>query len=120
MSNSTKLPKQPQENLQNYAAETHTHKESSPSKITSRALDNSPFLIIGDQEEGYFLALGKYRISEHFNTPEEVITYTKKEFNWELLTTVMLTITQIAKEHELLNKPLIGQTPDLRDGAHMI
>lgn len=53
--------------------------ENHNSNFHSEPLDNTPFRIIGNSEVGYFLTMGKYRLTEHYNTVDEVIETINRE-----------------------------------------
>lgn len=36
-------------------------------------IQNSPFWVVGDKEQGYFLIMGRWRISEIYTTKEKAI-----------------------------------------------
>lgn len=50
-------------------------KTNTPNKqlVSREPLHGTPFEIIGAVEVGYFLALGKYKLTEHYDTREEVL-----------------------------------------------
>lgn len=47
--------------------------------IEKKRIGRSPFEIVGNKERGYFVVLGKYRITEPEKTIEEVEKYMKEE-----------------------------------------
>lgn len=78
---------------QESSAEQTNAKEnnSNSSELLGRmSIENTPFEIVGNKEMGYFAALGKFRITVPYQTPEEV-----QRFIDNNTYTVMLTILQI-------------------------
>lgn len=74
-----------------------THKENY-SLIMREKIEKTPFHIIGDEEKGYFIALGKYRVTEPTKTPEEAIQKLDIE-KWNILVdviTIIITATDNA------------------------
>lgn len=81
--------------------ENHSNNSNSNSTelVENYEIENTPFRIIGNEEEGYFTAFGKYRVSERYKTKEE----TEENFNvkpWEIL---INTITACIDFHKTLN-----------------
>lgn len=57
--------------------------EEPPTQLVEREqLEGTPFWIIGNNEEGYFLAFGKFKMTERYKTKDEVIEYlNSNEYN---------------------------------------
>lgn len=62
-------------------------------------IENSPIKCIS-MEEGHFLALGNQRITETYESKEQLIKYyNKSKIDWNLLTNVIFTIINLNKQH---------------------
>ena len=65
------------------AAEQVLEKETTP--LTRHDVDDSPFVVIGNDENGWVGTMGKYRLTEEFKTLDECkedlkeITWLKRE-----------------------------------------
>ena len=71
-------------------------KETLDSNI-HRPIVNSPFWLRKYKDTGYFVTLGKYRLTPEEPTEEAALSYVKVD-NWEfLLTTVAAMIDQVKK-----------------------
>lgn len=73
---------------QNNIDEKNTNNNNS-SNYTRQQLDGTPFWIIGNNEEGYKLTMGKYKISNTMATPEEVETWLLIH-QWDVVLSVAL------------------------------
>ena len=62
-------------NGQDYAPD----KEKNEQILEKEAISGTPFWIIGNHVDGYFLAFGKYRLGDVKNTKEEILDYLNKE-----------------------------------------
>lgn len=60
---------------------------SSSQLIEREQVEHSPFWIVGTPEAGYFLTMGKYKISPTFKSKLELIVY-KEECEWEIVITI--------------------------------
>ncbi|AXH76241.1 MAG: hypothetical protein [Microviridae sp.] len=70
--------------------------------VSRKKIDGTPFEIIGNNEKGYFLAFGKYRLTDLFETIEEVQMHIASN-HWEItaiLIAVMIEITDNDKVAE--------------------
>jgi len=71
--------------------------------IECERIEESPFSILGNKEQGYVVTVGKNRISNRtFQTKEEAREYCKPEnMTWnDLLVTVSLITTHIIKKQK--------------------
>lgn len=94
MSNSTNRV---QEELLNglTPADANQHKENSNSELVHREkVQGSPFTIVGNEEHGYFIAFGHYRLSEPQKTIIEAYGYLK-ENQWNISMNFMLTLMEL-------------------------
>lgn len=61
--------------------ETNTDKKQ---LTLNRPIKGTPFTLTGNDETGYFLVLGKYRLTEPERTPEEAVEKLDTE-TWEIV-----------------------------------
>lgn len=55
-------------------AENHHNTNFSSEELLEREnIEGSPFVIIGNEQKGYFLTLGKWRLTDSFKTKLDVI-----------------------------------------------
>lgn len=80
-------------NTQNNAEETH-NVDYSKKIVTREPIDNTPFWVVGNEEQGYSIVMGKYRLTETAITPEKAIEKLETE-KWKIITTVITTIITI-------------------------
>lgn len=82
------------------AKENHSNNSDSISDlITASPIEDTPFTIVGSEEKGYFIAFGKYRVSEPQETEELALTH----FNgkpWSILINTITAIINLNKELE--------------------
>lgn len=61
--------------------------------IEKEPFPGTPFWLIGNQDNGYFLAMGQHKLSNNFNTKQQV-----REFllynQWDIILTMNLVIIQ--------------------------
>lgn len=82
-------------NTQTSTEEVHK-KNSNLELITMDEVPGTPFKITGTEEKGYFLTLGKYRLTEYYETKTEALDRLILE-QW----TIMLRIITIVTEDEI-------------------
>ena len=73
-------------------AEQVLEKEATP--LTRQDVDNSPFVVIGNDENGWVGTMGKYRLTEEFETLDEC-KEDLKEITWNRIVQVLVLINQI-------------------------
>ena len=101
------------------AEESYLPNKDLNSEILEReAISGTPFWIIGNHIDGYFLAFGKYRLGDVKNTKEEILKYLNEEM-WTILgfyTGILIELTIADKiNNGELSYGRIGQdiAPDL-------
>lgn len=62
-------------------------------------IEDTPFQIVGNEEKGYFVAFGKYRVGEVVETKEEALKY----FNIKSWNIFINTITACIDIHNTKN-----------------
>lgn len=68
---------------------------SVPEELIEREeIENTPFHMIGNKERGYFIGMGKYRISKEFKHPDELSEYLETNF-YNVVFQMALTIHEI-------------------------
>lgn len=99
MSESTRKRFAEQLHTNTHAEEKIENKEISSNENlkTFELIKNTPFYVSGDPETGYVGIMGRWKITDNFNTPEEVCIYVNAQ-PWELLITVMATILDVMQE----------------------
>jgi|NOAtaT_7_FD_contig_101_1041401_length_3353_multi_3_in_0_out_0_2 hypothetical protein len=63
--------------------------------IEREEIEKTPFLLV-THEDGSFIALGNYRISENYETKAEALNYINT-INWDNLFNVMVSLVQYLK-----------------------
>lgn len=86
---------------QNSADQTHTNKQDSSKPIHERVqLPGTPFWIVGNQETGYHLTMGKYKLTqEPFKTKDDVQIWLL-ENQWNVTLSVALCAASDINEQE--------------------
>ncbi len=74
------------------AIELELDKEVTP--LTRHDVDDSPFVVIGNDENGWVGTMGKYRITEEFKSVDEC-KEDLKEITWNRIVQVLVLINQI-------------------------
>lgn len=87
-------------NTQN-GVEENQNKETSSQIVERIEVNETPFIIIGNEESGYFVTWGKFKITKKYNTKEEAKEKIY-ERDYELLMNISSLITHsiIGKEKE--------------------
>lgn len=63
-------------------------------------MDNTPFEIVGAEKQGYFGALGKFRITEVFKNEEDVEEYIKSNTYHVMLLLITILIPEFLKQEQ--------------------
>lgn len=80
-----------------------TSKQNSNSELVKRTeVKETPFTVI-TTNEGSFVTLNKYRISEYMTTEEECEDWCH-DMNWNKLITVMMILQELKEVHNLLKQ----------------
>lgn len=87
-------------NLQT-SAEEKQNKEKSSELLERERIENTPYTIIGNQEKGYFLAFGKYKVIENKPTKQEVRDELEKRKWFVMMDTVVCILDMI--EHNKIS-----------------
>lgn len=77
-----------------------SNKENSNYELVStEAIEGTPFHVVGEEEKGYFISLGRYRVSEVQKTKDEALEELYKNM-WYIIMNVIITTVDILKENE--------------------
>lgn len=79
------------------AADLNPNRADSSNLVENHTVDNTPFNIIGDKEHGYLLRIGRFRLSDRFETKEAVVQW-MNDNEWTLITNLILTLITADKE----------------------
>lgn len=73
----------------------NNHKLNSSTKLVEKEqIKGSPFMMVGSKEEGYFIAMGKYKLSEVKKTKRALLTWAE-ENHWNITATMITTLITI-------------------------
>lgn len=81
--------------------ENNINSQNSSKLIERDNLEGTPFMVIGNQEQGYFLCMGKSRLSEILPTKEAVIDYLNNN-TWNVAGAMMIAMIQDTKGISIL------------------
>lgn len=82
-------------NTQNNAEE-NTNNSNSSEIIEREQIENSPFTIVGNQETGYFITMGPYRLHEPVATKEDVMNYLLRN-TYNVILDMIIIVNEINK-----------------------
>lgn len=85
------------QNIQSIAEENQTNSNSSEELIEREQLEGTPFEVIGNHTQGYFISIGKFRITEIKKTRKELIEHLEKE-KWTIICNMIATMIAIDAE----------------------
>lgn len=71
-------------------------KEDFTQLVTNEVIEGTPLRIVGAESTGYFVALGKYRVSEYYVTQEKA-KETAEQKGWQLITNIIGVMIEIAR-----------------------
>lgn len=87
---------------QTNAGENQNNSDLNTELVHREKVPGTPFEIVGNNDHGYFLALGKYRLSNHLDlehtTLQEAAKHELKENGWNIITNLITLIIQLEKE----------------------
>lgn len=106
MSNTTNEEQEGIFNIQNNANETH--KANSP-LITHTKIDNTPFTITGNEEQGYFVRMGDYRLTDLHKTPGEAQQQIEEQ-HWHITMRMIGAIIERFNEQKETTETAIKNT----------
>lgn len=118
--NHKKLPATELLNTQLSVEQINTNRENYSEELIQRAkLGETAFEVVGNNENGYFIALGKYRLTEPFKPIETITHDTLASFGsnllenkmWEIILN-LLTLFQEFHTLDLINQGYITKKED--------
>ncbi|AXH73731.1 MAG: hypothetical protein [Microviridae sp.] len=79
-----------------------------------KPIANTPFEVVGEEKQGYFLALGKFRLTEPMKTEQDIEDYLNSNMYNVMLTVIQLITPYVVKTElaEWKEKPQMEVTPD--------
>lgn len=89
--------------LQSQTNAEDQHNNNSSELIEKTDVENSPFIIIGNEELGYFLAMGKYRMTQPMKTKQDVIAYLVSN-TYNVIATMITTLITATNEYNTNHK----------------
>lgn len=70
---------------------TDNDQDDNDQLIEREQIPNTPFWIIGNKTDGYYLVMGKYRLTEVKNTKEEVKTHLLENI-WHVILSMIIAV----------------------------
>lgn len=87
------------------------HLDEEPDELMERQqVRNTPFWIVGNKIDGYYLLMGKYRLSEVFNTIDEVQQWHEQN-TWNIILSMIIAVNHTDKQ--LVETPNLQKQPEL-------
>jgi hypothetical protein len=74
------------------SADVNLAKEKTP--LSRHEVEESPFTVVGNNENGWVGTMGKYRITEQFNSKEEAIKDVEV-ITWNRIVQVLILVNQL-------------------------
>lgn len=84
-------------NTQSGAEKNRNKEELNTPLIVRNRIDGTPFHIVGNEEVGYFLTMGRYRLTDHYDTITEAETALERDF-WDIILHMIITVIDIDKK----------------------
>lgn len=82
------------------SAEENQNNSNSTELLERERIENTPYTIIGNQEKGYFLAFGKYKVIENKPTKQEVRDELEKR-KWFVMIDTVICLLDIIEHNKL-------------------
>lgn len=102
--NKVKLPQKELLKSLTSVDENPNNEPSSEELVEREPIENTPFWILGNVTDGYFLAMGKFRVSPVFDEKSEVLDYMLIQ-QWNLILTIIGCCYQVYQEEStIVNK----------------
>lgn len=84
---------------------TQSNVEETPNNkstlITHNKIEGTPFYVTGNEEKGYFIRLGDYKISEAKQTEDEAIK-DLEENKWNIMVNIIATVVDLHDKFKLI------------------
>ena len=94
-----KLPTELEDSLRSQMSADSQPKEPSSELVTKEQITDTPFELVGNEERGYFIAIGKYKVSQNYSDKETAIDDAKYPA-WDILLNVMSLMASFTFEEE--------------------
>lgn len=94
MSSETKQPAAELLNTQTNADGENTNKENS-ALIEVESIENCPFSLVGNEEHGYFIGFGKYRLTEREKDKQSALEWLDDSNKWDMIVRIIFTCMQM-------------------------
>lgn len=91
------------ENTFGNAADSQNNLQSSE-LLEREQIERTPFWIIGNKEEGYFLTMGKYRLTDTGCSKEDIYEMLHANDKWDLILKMILCVIGDKEVNELAKK----------------
>lgn len=97
MSTQTNQEHGEQSNTQNYAVNGQQNKENSSELLHQEKIVGTPLTIVGNEDKGYFIALGRYRLTEPIETIDAAYGLLESQ-QWNIISNMIATMISINEE----------------------
>lgn len=96
----TKLEQSELLNTQTSADENQNREQSSNTELIHRErVIGTPFSVVGNEESGYFVTLGMYKISPHYPTLNEAKEAVEQD-KWDIIINVFYALHQLTQKEQ--------------------
>lgn len=79
------------------AEESVDNNHSGEQLLEREQIPNSPFWIIGNRIDGYYLVLGHYRLTDVYNTKQEVVDFVNNR-PWDIILGMIISVNHTDKQ----------------------
>lgn len=93
MLESTKQKHGEQLNIELNGQESENKSRSNYELLERIEIQGTPFTMVGSEEQGYFAAMQRYRITERHKTKEEVLNYIDTNM-WKIIVNITIILTE--------------------------
>lgn len=99
---SDKLNEQSQNESKNTLGSVGNETQNSKNSplVEREQIGNGPLVVVGNEEQGYVVALGNFKLSKEKPTKTEAYEMLQGNEKWETICNLVTTIMEVAKEHE--------------------
>lgn len=84
--------------------QTNNTPQQNTQLMVREKLPNTPFTLIGNDEIGYFITMGPYRLTEHYPTPAEASEQIQIE-QWQIIARMIGIICEQTLQQTLKTPP---------------
>lgn len=90
-------PTESKQSTQSTNAEENQDKQTSGELMERQQIEGTPFWIMGNKTDGYYMVMGHYRITNVMNTMEEVTEYLNTN-KWDVILSMIISVNHTDKE----------------------